>query len=94
MRRDAEVFSNADASEIRGQNLGVVGTNRAARVARFAVRAPIFPGGGVLIRVLAATDPQKPRDQPQPVEDEHQNHKRHGSYAAINYVIRHRNHPY
>jgi hypothetical protein len=36
MRRDAEVFSNADPSEIRGQNLGVVGTNRAARGARFA----------------------------------------------------------
>jgi hypothetical protein len=53
------------------------------------VRAPIFPGGGILIRVLAATYPRKPHNQPQAVEDEHQDHKRHESKAAINYASRH-----
>jgi len=56
---------------------------------RLLVRAPIFPGGGILIRVLAATYPRKPHNQPQAVEDEHQDHKRHESKAAINYASRH-----
>src|SRR5208282_711524 len=94
--KDAEVSGNADPSEIRRQKCGVFVTNwtaRAPALCRLLVGVPIFPGGGILILVLAATDPRKPRNQPQPVENEHQDHKRHKSYAAIHYVS-HLRHPY
>jgi hypothetical protein len=44
----------------------------ALALAELLVRIPIFPGGGILIWVLAAAHPRKPRNQSQPVEDEHQ----------------------
>jgi len=58
-------------------------------LAELLVRIPILPGGGILIWIPAAAYQRKPCEQPQPVEDEHQDHKKHESYGAICCIIRH-----